>query len=116
MQTIHITGIQVRPVIGVYVYEKLAPQDVRVDLVVELLRSEHRDRLETTLDYDRLVAIVETAASNHRLQLIETLGEIIADTCLEQEVLIGKIEVTVHKPAALKNGKVAVVTTRVREG
>ena len=114
MQSIRIEGITIRPIIGVYKHEQLAPQVVVVDLVVELLRGEEGDRLETTLDYDRLVAVIEAVAQSNRLQLIETLGEIIADTCLAQEPLIGKIEVTVHKPAALKNGQVAVVTTRVR--
>lgn len=115
MQTIRIQGITIRPVIGVYAHEQLAPQVVSVDLVVDLRRDTQNDQLDTTLDYDRLVAIVEAAATDHRLKLIETLGEIIADTCLAQETLVARIEVTVHKPAALKNGTVAVVTTRTRE-
>lgn len=115
MQTIIIKGIGVRPVIGVYAHEQLAPQVVVVDLEVTLLRNVQNDRLDTTLDYDRLVAIVERAAADHRLQLIETLGEIIAETCLLSEPLIAHIAVTIHKPAALKNGTVAVVTTRARE-
>lgn len=116
MQSIRIEGISVRPVIGVYAHEQLAPQVVVVDMTVDLRRGTQQDQLDTTLDYDRLVAVVEAAAADHRLQLIETLGEIIADTCLKQEALIDRIEVTVHKPAALKNGTVAVVTTRTREG
>ncbi len=115
MQTITITNIHVRPIIGVYKHEHEAPQDIFVDVVVELLPRKAADDLATTLDYDRLVAVVEAVATE-QLQLIETFGEQVAERCLAQESLMQSVTVTVRKPAALQNGLVAVATTRRREG
>ncbi len=63
------------------------------------LRGRASDDLAETVDYGALVDQVVAAVANDPVDLIETLAQRIADTCLRDD-RVGDVEVTVHKPHA----------------
>ena len=100
----------------------VAPPPVGPDLAVGdgaalLLREDAAaDDLELTIDYGVLGADVVADIEGEPVQLIETLADRIARTCLRRPAVLA-VEVTVHKPEApmpVEVADVAVTLTRSR--
>ncbi len=113
---IRLTGLRVRGHHGVLPQERRDGQDFLVDvtLAVDARPAARRDDLARTVDYaalaDRLAAVV----AGEPVDLLETLAERLARTCLAQAG-VASAEVTVHKPAAplaVPFGDVAVTVVR----
>jgi dihydroneopterin aldolase len=96
---IRLTGIRVDAAHGVYPEEKLRPQPFLIDVEASLRPRPDSDELATTVDYSVLAAAIAETASTGSVDLIETLAERVAATCLA-DVRIEAVEVTVHKPEA----------------
>ena len=96
---LRLTGIRIDAAHGVYDYEKQAPQPFLIDVLASLAPRPHEDDLATTVDYSVLAAGIATTATTGSLDLIETLAEKVAATCLADR-RITEVEVTVHKPEA----------------
>jgi dihydroneopterin aldolase len=96
---IRLTGIRVDAAHGVYPEEKLQPQPFVIDIDASLRPRPDSDELATTVDYSVLAAAVAEAATAGQVDLIETLAERVAATCLA-DARIETVEVTVHKPQA----------------
>ncbi len=111
MHEIHIQQIHIRPIIGVYDFERLAPRDIYIDVRLTITRSGEGDEIGTTLDYDQVVAQIESIASTLQPLLLETLSEAMVEACLEFPS-VTRVVLTMRKPGALKNGDVALVTTK----
>ena len=96
-----VRGIEAYGHHGVFDFERRDGQVFLTDLVLGLdTRSAARsDDLRDTVDYGSLVAKVKDAIESDPVDLIETLAERIADTCLEDD-RVRTVEVTVHKPDA----------------
>lgn len=81
--------------IGVYPHEHAAPQRIRVnvDLAVtddaSAARMSHgrvgRDELSRVVDYERVAQSVRAAVAAGHVQLVETLAERLAETCLTDD-------------------------------
>src|SRR5690348_901852 len=73
--------------IGIYDFEKQAPQTVRVnaELAVVDRRGGLTDEFDKVFNYETVVEAVRTIAKSGHIQLVETLGEMIAAACLEDE-------------------------------
>ena len=118
--SIKLTNIEVHAKHGVLAGERLVGQAFLVDIKA-IFRADKllvTDDLAKTLDYGRLVALVERIAKEQTYNLIETLAEEIAAAALTELPLLEKIKVTVHKPAAPVAAvvdDVAVAVTRRRE-
>lgn len=113
---IRLTGIQVTAKHGVYEEEKLNPQLFVIDLTCSLRSRPDSDDLATTVDYAELSQRVAQVARAASVDLIETLAELISDTCLA-DPKIAAVEVTVHKPQAplpVPTADVSVTITRRR--
>lgn len=114
LDQIRLTGLRIEAAHGVYPEEKLTPQPFLIDVVASLRPRPDSDDLATTLDYSVLAADVARTASQGSLDLIETLAEKVAATCLAND-LVAEVEVTVHKPQApltVPVADVAVTITR----
>src|SRR3954454_11857511 len=72
---------------------------VDVTLAFDTRGAARSDDLRDTVDYGILMRRVRTAVESDPVDLIETLAERIAATCL-QETRVRSVEVTVHKPHA----------------
>ena len=86
---------------GVFEFEKREGQIFVIDLVlgIDTTPAAASDDLRDTVDYGNLVAKVKTAMESDPVDLVETLAERIAGTCL-QDPRVRSVEVTVHKPDA----------------
>ena len=113
MNKIQITDLHIRPTVGVYDHERNGPQDVYLDIMMEFERPMVADELETTVDYDPIVAAVDEYAKNNKPFLIETIGEAVLDLCFENK-LVTSATVSVKKPGALQGRGVAVTVSRER--
>ncbi len=109
---IRLTGIRIEAAHGVYPQEKAAPKPFLIDVVVSLNPRPARDELATTVDYSVLARSVAAAASEHSVDLIETVAEMVAVTCLNDE-RVAAVEVTVHKPEAPMPVPVADVSVTI---
>src|SRR5213592_3684839 len=96
-----VTGIECYGHHGVFEFEKREGQDFVIDLVLgmDTRPAAASDDLQDTVDYGTLVDEVRSAVENDPVDLIETLAQRIADTCL-QHAAVEDVEVTVHKPHA----------------
>lgn len=116
LDRLHIRGLGLRCVVGIYPEERREKQDVTIDITLhaDLRTACHTDRIEDTVDYKgikkRVVAMVETSSE----YLIERLAQRVADLCLE-DPRVEAVEVTVDKPGALRFAQsVAVAIFRTR--
>jgi dihydroneopterin aldolase len=99
---VFVRGLELIGSVGVYEHEKRYEQRVVVslDLAVRDDYDGRSDRLERVYDYDLAInAVKETVQSDH-FNLIETLAERIADTCL-MDPRVFAVRIRVEKPDAL---------------
>ncbi len=95
---VHIRDFVVMARIGVYEHEKLAPQRVRLNLDLEVAEAAapRLDDLRHVVCYDEIVQAVRRLVVAGHIQLVETLGERIADLCLA-DPRVRRATVTVEK-------------------
>jgi len=96
-----LRGLSVRGHHGVFAHERQDGQTFVVDLALGLdtAPAAAGDDLAKTVHYGVLAEQVAAVVSGEPVNLIETLAQRIADTCLGHE-RVQEVEVTVHKPDA----------------
>lgn len=111
---IAITGIECFAHHGVLPHERRDGQRFVVDLVVGLdTRAAARtDDLHDTVDYGSLVTSVKADVEREPVDLLETLAQRLADTCLLGD-RVDWCRVTVHKPDAPIDAAFADVTLTI---
>ena len=110
-----VRGLQVHAHHGVYEFERRDGQVFVIDLVLgyDARTAAASDDLSDTVDYGTLVAEVKNAVEQDPVDLIETLGERIAQVCLARRQ-VEWVEVTVHKPHAPIEATFADVALTIR--
>lgn len=116
---ITLTGLRMRGRHGVYDFERSRGQDFVVDVVLELdlAVAAGSDRVEDTVHYGELAERLAAIVAGEPVNLIETLADRLARTCLA-DPRVGAATVTVHKPQApipYQFTDVSVTLTRRRE-
>jgi dihydroneopterin aldolase len=96
-----VRGLRIRGHHGVFQREREDGQTFLVDLSLGLdtAPAAAGDDLTKTVHYGVLAEQVAAVVSGEPVDLIETLAQRIADTCLGHE-MVEEVEVTVHKPDA----------------
>jgi dihydroneopterin aldolase len=96
---VFVRGLELIGSVGVYEHEKRYEQRVVVslDLAVRDDYDGRSDRLEHVYDYDLAITAVESTVQSDHFNLIETLAERIADTCL-MDSRVFTVHVRVEKP------------------
>lgn len=109
-----LTGLRARGRHGVLPHERRDGQDFLVDIVLELdtAPAAARDDLSLTADYGALAEALAAVVGGEPVDLIETLAQRLADTCLAEPLVAG-VTVTVHKPAAPVRVPVADVAVTI---
>ena len=79
--------------------EKTDFQLFQIDLIVfvDLSKPSQNDKLSNTIDYSTLYKIVEDVVVNNTFNLIERLGQAIADQIFNN-FIINKLSITIRKP------------------
>ena len=113
-----VRGLTFRGRHGVLDHERRDGQRFVVDLALALDTSgaAASDDLADTVDYGALSLAVRNVVEGEPVDLIETLAQRVADTCLGHSG-VGEVEVTVHKPEAPIDASfddVALTITRSR--
>ncbi|MCL2552222.1 MAG: dihydroneopterin aldolase [Actinomycetia bacterium] len=101
MDRVTLRGLSVRGHHGVFAHEREDGQIFVIDLALGLdtAAAAAGDDLERTVHYGVLAEQVAAVVAGEPVNLIETLAQRIADTCLGHDV-VEEVEVTVHKPDA----------------
>lgn len=96
-----LRGLRVQGRHGVYEQERTLGQMFVVDVVLTLdtRPAAAEDDIARTVDYGALAERVSALVGGEPVNLIETLAQRIATTCLA-DARVEQVEVTVHKPQA----------------
>ncbi len=117
MDIIFISELRLSIKVGIYDWEKLAPQAMQFDLEIglpDVLDSSHgraaqTNSIDDTIDYAKVVARIEALTRGTHFPLVEKLAEDVAQIILG-EFKAPWVKVSVAKLAALKNVKRLGVT------
>lgn len=115
--TIAVTGIRARGRHGVLPQERQDGQTFLVDVVlgVDTRRAAASDDLADTVDYGAVTLTVVDHVAGEPYDLIETLADRIAASCLRHDG-VQVVRVTVHKPDAPIPAQFGDVTVTVERG
>ncbi len=102
--------------IGAYAEERGVVQRVRFDVTLEVTRNTAYidDRAERVVSYDDLVGAIEELIAGPRLNLLETLAERLAQTCLV-DPRARRVHLRIEKLDRLEGAGLGVEIVRVRE-
>ena len=98
LRRVFVRDMIIHTSIGVYEHEKEAPQRVRINLDLEVLEGDgvQNDDITTVLSYEDLVVGTRRICQDGHTNLVETLGEKLADMCLA-DPRVQKVIVRVEK-------------------
>ncbi|MFF2652444.1 dihydroneopterin aldolase [Streptomyces sp. NPDC058045] len=101
MDRVALRGLKARGHHGVFPREREEGQTFIVDVVLglDIRAAAADDDLEKTVHYGVVAEEVVAVVKGEPVDLVETLAERIAQTCLKHET-VAEVEVCVHKPDA----------------
>ena len=113
---IFLEGMKFFGRVGVHSFEKTEGQPFLVDVTLYCgrLPACSSDRLEETIDYAAIFALVQTIVEQAEYDLIERLADQIASTLLAECLLANAVEVAVKKPKAPIAGQFSAVGVFIR--
>lgn len=117
LDTVAVQGIRVHGAHGVHAFEAEQGQEFVVDVVLHLdtRAAAASDDLAAAVDYGTVAASVARVVTGERHDLIETVAQRVADTCLVDE-RVQLVDVAVHKPQAPIDVAFDDVVVRIRRG
>ena len=103
MDIIFIRDFRLNIKVGLYDWERVAPQTVQFDLEIGLYGSKaaHSDHIDDTIDYAKVAQRIEASLRDNQIQLLEKLAEHVAQLVMS-EFRAPWVKVSVTKLAALK--------------
>lgn len=118
MDILFIRELRVETTIGVHPWERQIRQTVILDLElgVDIRPAAATDRLDDTLDYQAVAQRVSQFVSASAFQLVETLGERVAER-VRQDFGVSWLRLTLRKPGAVRGAReVGVIIERGSRG
>jgi dihydroneopterin aldolase len=115
MDKIHIEGLEVLALIGVYDWERKYQQRLIVDveLTADLSLAAQTDNVDNTLNYAEIAQGISEFAAKSQFKLIEALASHMADWLLQSFPKLKSVRLKLSKPDILANAKnVAVEFTK----
>jgi len=111
MDIIFLRELKVTTLIGVYEWEKRAPQTLQLDLDIALpdSRACQTDNIDDALDYSKVAQHIQTVLSEGHFSLLETLAEHIAQIILK-DFKAPWVKVSVAKLQAIRNCKMVGIS------
>ena len=107
MNKIHIEGLEVLALIGVYDWERQHQQRLIVDveLSADLTQAAQTDDVNHTLNYAEIAQGIRDFAKDSQYQLLEALASQLVDWLLQTFPLLTKVRLKLSKPDILANAK-----------
>lgn len=111
MDKLVITQIKVNTKIGAHPWEQQCTQNIYLDLSFDTDAKQIAltDNLNEAIDYDKVVKHILGFAQQNHFQLIESFADKLASSILSH-FPISHLEITLHKPGALKDAKSVAIT------
>lgn len=109
--TIFLSDLRVRAIIGINDWERRVRQPVSIDLEIpaDARRAAQSDDIVATVNYKAVAKRLISYVSESSFQLVETLAESIASLVLE-EFSLAWVRVSVHKPGAIRGANDVGIT------
>jgi dihydroneopterin aldolase len=106
MDILFLRDFRLELIIGLYEWERKAPQPVMIDLEIGLYdhKAGHTDQIGDTIHYGEVAMRIRDSVALREIRLVETLGEHIADI-VRTEFGAPWVKVTVRKLAILRGVK-----------
>ncbi len=115
MDAIQVNKIRAYGYIGVLPEEQVLGQwfEVNLRLYVDLKASGQSDRVEDTVDYRDIIAMVKQIITTEKFALVERLAQAIADQILIlKKVTSVEVQVIKHPPIPEFDGQIVIEITR----
>lgn len=111
MDIIFINDFRLNIRLGIYDWERVAPQTVQFDLEIGIpdSRAAQTGAISDTIDYAKVVSRIEESVAGIHVELVEKLAEQVAQLILT-EFRAPWVKVSIAKLGALKNVKRLGVT------
>jgi dihydroneopterin aldolase len=99
MERLTLKGLKFKGYHGYYEEERQQGNDFEVDLTfyAHLQRAAHSDNLQDTIDYQKVLQIVDSIMGGPSVQLIETLANKIGNELFRTFPLAEKLDIAVRK-------------------
>jgi dihydroneopterin aldolase len=106
MDILFLRDFRLELIIGLYEWERKAPQPVMIDLEIGLYdhKAGHTDQIVDTIHYGQVAERIRESVTQREIRLVETLGEHIAEI-VRNEFGAPWVKVTVRKLAILRGVK-----------
>lgn len=106
MDIIFVSELRIETLIGVYEWEKRAPQTIQLDLEVGLpgKHASRTHRLDDTIDYASIVKRLEQLFRDEHFSLLEHAAESVA-AAIRHDFNAPWVKVSIAKLAPLRNVK-----------
>ena len=107
---IQIKQLHAPAIIGVHDFEKKAPQDLFIDIAldVDVKMALDSDDLADTVDYDSLCREITEFVADSRFDLLEALANTLMKKIFSFSAKIRAIDLCIHKPDAISNAATVV--------
>ena len=115
MDYITIDSLRIQGAHGHYEHERQVEQEFLISMKVGIDAKEagKSDKLDDTIDYDKLRSIAQEVFKGKSYYLIEALAEEIAQEILK-ETSVKEVTISIQKTAVWPNGIPGVVITRTK--
>lgn len=114
LRHVFVRDLDLQALIGIYDHEKVKPQRVIVNIDLSVQEGSGDDDISHVVSYEIVVKKVEAIISAGHINLVETLCEKIAESCLSDK-RVAAARVRVEKPDIIPNARsVGVEIERTR--
>ena len=114
LRHVFVRDLELEALIGIYEHEKTDPQRIVVNIDLSVKEGSGDDDISHVVSYEIVVKKVEAIIAEGHINLVETLCERIAQSCLtDKRVMAARVRV--EKPDIIKNARsVGVEIERTR--
>ena len=99
LQRVFVRGLRLQAAIGVHAHEHGRTQPLIVDVELDA-QLELDGRLDSTINYETVVAAAQAVLTEGHVLLVETFADRLARSCLE-DARVRRVRVRAEKPDAL---------------
>jgi 7,8-dihydroneopterin aldolase/epimerase/oxygenase len=106
LRLVFVRDLEVMATLGIYDVEKLAPQRVIISIDLSVLEGMEAvaDDISNVVSYEIVVKKVEAIIARGHVNLVETLAELIAASCLKDKRVVAA-RVRIEKPDIIPNAR-----------